>query len=113
MCMKILAHIVITALALLLIAQIIPGVEIASFTTALIAALVLGVLNAFVKPILVILTFPITIVTLGLFIFVINAGLFLFAASFIDGFSVSGFFPALLGSLVVSVVSTATQRLLS
>ena len=99
-------RILLGALALLLVAKIVPGVSIGGFYPAVIAAVILGVLNAIVKPVLVILTLPITIVTLGLFIFVINAGLFMFAASFIDGFTVDGFIAALLGSLIVSVVTT-------
>jgi putative membrane protein len=110
--MKLLTRILITALALLLVSYLIPGIEVASFYAAIIAALILGLLNILVKPILVILTLPITILTLGLFIFVINAGLFLFAASFIDGFAVDGFISALLGSLIVSVISAFANRLL-
>lgn len=111
--MNILVHILITMLALFLVDYLIPGIEVESIYAALIAAVVLGLLSVFVKPILVILTFPITIITLGLFIFVINAVLFLFAASFIDGFSVQGFLPALLGSLLLSIVSTVANSLLS
>jgi putative membrane protein len=108
--MKIISRILVTALVLILTAYLIPGIEVAGVYPAIIAALVLGVLNVIVKPILVILTLPITIVTLGLFMFVINAGLFMFAASFIDGFMVSGFFIALLGSLIVSVSSAAVNN---
>jgi len=103
--MTILLRILTTAFALLLCAELIPGIEVSSFYIALIAAVVLGLLNLIARPILFVLTLPITIVTLGLFIFVINALLFLFAASFIEGFVVDGFLPALIGSLVVSVVS--------
>lgn len=110
MSMKLFARILITALALLITARIIPGIEVESLYTAIIAALILGLLNVFVKPLLVILTLPITILTLGLFMFVINAGLFLFAASFIDGLSVDGFLTALLGSLVVSVISSIGNK---
>jgi putative membrane protein len=78
---------------------------------AIIAALILGVLNILVKPVLVLLTLPITIVTLGLFIFIINAFLFWFVASFIDGFTVDGFIPALLGSLIVSIISAVGNKL--
>ncbi len=103
---QLITRILLGAFALLLVAKIVPGVSIDGFYPAVIAAVILGVLNAIVKPVLVILTLPITIVTLGLFIFVINAGLFMFAASFIDGFTVDGFIAALLGSLIVSVVTT-------
>lgn len=110
--MKIIIRILITALALVLVANLIPGIEVENFYVAIIAALILGLLNVFVKPLLVLLTLPITILTLGLFMFVINAGLFLFAASFLDGFSVSGFLPALVGSLLVSIISAIGNSLL-
>jgi len=103
--MKLIARIALTALALLVVSHLIPGVVIEGLYPAIIAACILGILNAVVRPILVILTLPITILTLGLFIFFINASLFYFTASFIDGFSVSGFFSALIGSLIVSVIS--------
>ena len=74
--------------------------------------MILGILNILVKPILVILTLPITIVTLGLFIFVINAFIFLFVASLIEGFTVDGFIPALIGSILVSVISLITKHLI-
>lgn len=98
------------ALGLILIAEFIDGITVDGFYPAVIAALVLGLLNSIIKPILFILTLPITILTLGLFAFVINAGLFLFAASFIDGFAVDNFWYALLGSLLMSIVSTIGSR---
>ncbi len=100
----------ITALALLGAAYLIPGIVVTNISSALIAAVVLSLLNTIVRPLLVILTLPITILTLGLFIFVINALLFWFAASFLDGFAVSGFLPALIGSLFVSVVSAVAHK---
>jgi putative membrane protein len=108
--MKIITTILVTALALLLTSQVLPGIEVTGIYPALIAALVLGVLNVIVKPLLVILTLPITILTLGLFMFVINAALFMFAASFIEGFVVEGFAWALLGSLLVSVSSAIANN---
>ena len=110
--MKIIFKILITAGALLLVSYFIPGITVASFYTAIIVALVLGLLNMFVKPLLVILTLPITLLTLGLFMFVINAGLFLFAASFVEGFEVTGFITALIGSFLVSVVSALGNSLI-
>ena len=110
--MKIISRIIVSALALVLTARLIPGIEVDGVYVALISAFVLGVLNTIVKPILIILTLPITIVTLGLFMFVINAGLFMFAASFIEGFSVAGFLTALLGSLIVSVISAVANSFL-
>lgn len=110
--MKLIAKFIITALAILLVAQVVPGIYVENFYSALIAALVLGVLNIFVRPILIILTLPVTILTLGLFIFVINAFLFLFAASFIDGFEAESFIAALFGSLIVSVISLLANNFL-
>ena len=103
--MKILAKWVLHALALLAVAHLYVGVEVRSFVAALFAALVIGLLNAVLRPLLVILTLPVTIVTMGLFLFVINALLFWAAAEFLDGFSVRGFSAALLGSLLYSVLS--------
>jgi putative membrane protein len=97
-------------LGLLLIAEFIDGITVAGFYTALIAALILGLLNIFIRPILFILTLPITILTLGLFAFVINALLFFFATSFIDGFAVANFWYALLGSVLMSIVSAMGNR---
>tara|TARA_B100002051_G_scaffold276833_1_gene329888 strand:- start:13651 stop:14019 length:369 start_codon:yes stop_codon:yes gene_type:complete len=98
------------ALGLLLIAELIDGITVDNFYAAIIASIILGILNIVIKPILLILTLPITIVTLGLFSFVINGALFLFAASFIEGFSVNNFWYAILGSLLMSVVSTIGNR---
>jgi len=110
--MKLITRLLLTALVLLIVAEYIPGITVDGFYPALVAAIVLGLLNLFVRPILVILTFPITIVTLGLFMFVINASLFWFAATFIDGFAVATFLHALLGSLIVSVASAAFNKYL-
>ncbi len=106
------SRILIGAFGLLLAAYVVPDIVVDGLYIAIIAAVILGVLNMIVKPILVILTLPVTIITLGLFIFVINAALFMFVASFIEGFTVNGFIPALLGSLIVTVVSTIGNRLL-
>jgi len=108
--MFLLYRILFNALGLILIAELIPGITVTGFYPALIAALVLGFLNTIVRPILFVLTLPITILTLGLFAFVLNAGIFLFAASFIEGFWVQSFWYALLGSLLMSVVSTIGSR---
>jgi len=91
------------AAALLLVDHLYDGVELRNFTTALVAALVLGLLNAIVRPILVILTLPATLLTLGLFLFVINAALFYAAAWMLEGFHVAGFVPALIASVLYSV----------
>ena len=113
--MKLLSRWLLSAAALLLVAYVYQGVEIRSFTAALIAALVIGLLNAVVRPVLVLLTLPVTVVTLGLFLFVINALMFWAAASLLDGFEVRGFTAALIGSLIYSligmVIESALERL--
>jgi putative membrane protein len=113
--MKIIARWLLLAAALLLVANIYPGVVVASFGSALIAALVLGLLNALLRPLLVLLTLPVTVLTLGLFLFVINALMFYFAASVLDGFNVTGFGAALIGSLLYSlcglVIDVALERI--
>ncbi len=104
---------ILNAVALLIVAYILPGITVASFGSALIAALVLGLLNTLVKPVLVILTLPITIVTLGLFLLVLNALLFWFVGSVLKGFQVDGFGWALLGALVYSIVAGLLSGLLA
>jgi len=108
--MKLITKLLLTTLTLLIVATYVPGITIDGFYSALVAAIILGLLNLFVKPILVILTFPITIITVGLFILVINTALFWFTASFVDGFAVASFWYALLGSLIVSAVSAVGNR---
>ncbi|MBU0646000.1 phage holin family protein [Patescibacteria group bacterium] len=103
---------VINAVALLLIAYLVPGFAVLSFYSALIAALVLGLVNALVRPFLLIITFPITVVTLGLFIFVVNALMIWLVSTMVKGFEVSGFVPALLVALLLWAVSLATNWLI-
>ena len=103
-------HILLVALTLLIVGEYVAGIVVDGVYIAIVAAAVLGILNAIVKPILFILTLPISLLTLGLFIFVINASLFWFAASFIDGFAVDSFWMALLGSIIVSTVSSLSAR---
>ena len=91
------------AAALLLVAKLYSGVQVTSFNAAMIAALVLGLFNAVVRPVLVLLTLPVTLVTLGLFLFVINALMFYWVGGLLDGFGVSGFGGALIGSLLYSL----------
>ena len=91
--------------AILIAAHLIQGVEVKGFWSAFFAAAILGVLNALFRPILILLTLPITILTLGLFTFVINAVLILMVSGVVGGFEVHGFWSALLGSLVISIVS--------
>jgi putative membrane protein len=111
--MKIIFKILITALALFLAEKLIPGINVDSFYTALIVALLLGVINITLKPILLLLTFPINFLTLGLFTFVINGLLLWFVASFVDGFVILGFTDAFLGALVISVIKWLGDKLIS
>lgn len=103
---------ILNAVALLVVAYLLPGITVASFGSALIAALVLGLLNAVVKPLLILLTLPLTVVTLGLFLIVLNALVFWFAGSILKGFQVDGFWWAVIGAVVYSIVSTALSGLL-
>ena len=113
--MKIIVRWLLLAAALLLVAHLYPGVSVQSFTSALIAAFVLGLLNTLVRPILVLLTLPVTLITLGLFLFVINALMFWAAAHLLNGLTVTGFTAALIGSLLYSlcgmVIDVAMERL--
>jgi putative membrane protein len=104
--MNIILRIIISAVVAFALSYILSGVHIQSFVTALILAIVLGLLNIFVKPLLIILTLPITIFTFGLFLFVINALIILLAAKFVNGFRVDGFWWALLFSLLLSILTS-------
>ncbi len=103
--MKLLARWLILALSILLTALLLPGIEVSDFMAALWAALGLGIINAVLKPIVMLLTLPINMLTLGLLTFVINALLVLFAAHLVPGFAVNGFWWALLFSLVLSIIN--------
>jgi putative membrane protein len=95
----------INALALMAVAYLLPSVHISSFGTALVAALLLGLINAFVRPVLVLLTLPVTVVTLGLFIFVLNGLLFWMVGSWLEGFAVAGFWAGVFGAILFSLIS--------
>jgi putative membrane protein len=113
--LKLIVRWLLLAAALLLVAHLYPGVTVASFGSAMIAAFVLGLLNTLVRPLLVLLTLPVTLLTLGLFLFVINALMFWSAASLLEGFGVTGFAAALIGSLIYSacgmVIDVAVEHL--
>jgi putative membrane protein len=111
--LKLLLVWLVNAVALMAVAYLLPGIAVSSFVTALVAALVLGLVNAVLRPILILLTLPATLLTLGLFIFVVNGLLFWFVGSFIEGFSVSGFWPGVFGAIGYSVVSWALAAMLS
>lgn len=108
--MKIFTRLIVTAFALLLVAEFMPGFTVTGIFPALFAALLLGICNALVRPLLILLTLPITILTLGLFIFFINASIFLLVAFFVPGFDVANFWIALFGSIIVSIVSGIVNK---
>jgi putative membrane protein len=114
--MKILIKWLLSATALLCVAYIYPGVVVGSFGAAMMAAFVIGLFNMVLRPVLVLLTLPVTLITLGLFLFVINALMFWAASGVLEGFYVRGFGAALLGSLIYSafglVIDSAVERLL-
>lgn len=113
--MKLLIKWLLNATALLAIAHIYSGVEVSNFSSALVAALVIGLFNIFLRPVLIVLTLPVTVLTMGLFLFIINALLFWAAATVLDGFQVQSFAAALLGSFIYSafglVIDSALERL--
>ena len=102
----------LSALALLMVTYVYSGVQVSNFTSALIAAAVIGLLNMIVRPVLVVLTLPVTIVTLGLFLFVINALLFWAASGLLQGFNVNSFVAALIGSLIYSLLGLVIEAAL-
>jgi len=110
--MKLLLVWLINAAALIAVAYLLPGISVESFVTALVAALVLGLVNAVIRPLLVLLTLPATVLTLGLFIFVINGLLFWFVGSFIAGFVVAGFWWGVIGAIAYSIISWTLSVLL-
>jgi len=113
--MRIIVRWLLLAAALLLVARLYPGVSVSTYGSALTAAFVIGLFNALLRPVLVLLTLPVTLLTLGLFLFVINAAMFYWAAGVLDGFNVSSFGAALIGSLLYTlcgmVIDVAMERL--
>lgn len=103
---------VLNALVLLGVAYFVPGIQVSGFYAALISALVLGLVNAVIRPLLILLTLPVNILTLGLFTLVINAFLFWFVSTVVKGFTVAGFWPAFWGALLFSLVSWLLSELL-
>ncbi|WP_420602731.1 phage holin family protein [Flagellimonas sp.] len=110
--MKLIIKLLLNALAVIILSYVLPGVGVDSITTAIIVAIVLSILNFLVKPILIILTLPITIVTLGLFLLIINAIIILIAAHFISGFQVSSIWWALIFSLLLSFLQSILHSIL-
>jgi len=109
--MKLLLRILITSALVMAISYLMKGVVVDHFTTALKVAIVLGLLNFFVKPILVLFTLPVTVFTLGLFLLVINALIILMCDHFVDGFDVNGFWPALFFSIILSLSQSLVYQL--
>ncbi len=110
--MKLLLKIVFSSIIVMFLSHFIKGVHVENFTTSIIVAIVLGLLNIFVKPILILFTLPVTVFTLGLFLLVINAILILLCAKIVGGFRVDSFFTALLFSIVLSLLQSIIYRLL-
>lgn len=111
--MQLLLALVLNAVALVLTTKIVPGISVDNYTTAVLAAIVLGVVNTFVKPALSFVSAPITIVTLGLFTFVINAVVLFIVSAIVPGLMISGWVAAILGAVVLSVVSTVLSSVLT
>jgi len=109
--MRILLVWLLNALALIAVAYLMPSITVTSFWSALVAALILGLVNAVIRPVLILLTLPVTVITLGLFILVINGLLFWFVGSFVEGFVVQGFWAGFVGAILFSIVSWALSAL--
>lgn len=110
--MQILISWIVSAMVIFAVAYVLPGVHVASFTSALVVALILGIINAFVKPVLLIITLPINILTLGLFTFVLNAILILIVSQFVPGFTVDGFLWAFIFGIILSIANAFVNTFL-
>lgn len=111
-CMKFIGKILVTALAALIAAKLLPGVDINSGVSAILVAVVLALLNAFVKPVLIFFTIPVTIITFGLFLLVINVVIIKWTAGIVDGFTVDNWFAALLFGFLLSLVTSLLEKLI-
>lgn len=109
--MYLILHWVLSALSLMIVAHIVPGFAVKSFGSALLASLVIGLVNATIGLVLKILTFPLTLLTFGLFLLVINALMIQLSSSLLDGFHVTGFWPAFFGAIVLAIVSSLLRSL--
>lgn len=110
--MKFLLKIIISALAVIISAYILPGVHVEGFFAAIVVAVVLALLNAFLKPLLIFFTIPVTVFTLGLFLLVINAAIIMLTSNIVKGFTVDGFWWALLFSVILSVITSLLEALI-
>jgi len=109
---KLLVHLVVSTLLLLLVSQLVTGIHFDSFGSALLAALVLGVVNFLVRPILVLITLPVTILTLGLFLIVVNALMLMLTSALVPGFRVAGFVPALVAAVLLGLFNLVVSALM-
>lgn len=109
--MRLIISLLLNTLAIIITSYIVPGIKVDTFTSALLAAIVLGIINTFIKPLLVLFTLPLTIITLGLFIFIVNAIVLRIVTLFVPGFMVDGWMPAILGAIVLSIASTILSML--
>ncbi len=109
--MSFIAHILVTTILLFLLGRMVEGIDVRDGKAALFGALMLGLANAFIRPLLIMLTLPVTILTLGLFIFVVNALMLMLAAAFVDGFEVEGFGPAMWGGFGLAVMNFFVGRM--
>jgi putative membrane protein len=109
--MRLLVRVILNAIAIMIAAFLVPGVVVTGALAALVAGLILGFINAIVRPILILLTLPVTLLTLGLFLFVVNAVCFGLTAALVPGFDISSAFSAFLGALVVTIVSWVLNAL--
>jgi putative membrane protein len=103
--MQIIVHVLVTAVLLFILGKMVDGIEVRDGRAALFGAIVLGLVNAFLRPILVLLTLPVTVITLGLFLFVVNALMLMLAAGLVKGFEIRGFLPALWGAIGLAVMN--------
>lgn len=110
--MRLIIQFIVSALIVMLLANFLPGIVVKDFTTAMIVVIVLGICNTIIKPVLIFLTLPITLVTLGLFLLVINVIMVYITDAFITGFSVNGFFNTLIFSLLLSVLNSVSHKLI-
>ncbi|PHS67685.1 MAG: hypothetical protein COB12_02835 [Flavobacterium sp.] len=110
--MKWILKLLLTAVAVFVLQKILPGITVASYTDAIWAALIIGLLNSFVRPLLIFLTLPATLITMGLFLFVINALMIMMAGNFLDGFTVASFWWALLFSILLSILQPILHSVL-
>ena len=111
--MMMILHLILSSVAVMFVSYVVPGFDVTNFYSALLAAVVIGLINIIVRPLLLILTLPINIMTLGLFTFVINALMIMLASSIVKGFNVQGFIPAFIGAILLTIVNYFINRVIS